>query len=251
MKTLIPFGELLQSGWEQFIRDWKSNLELSIRFLGASLLGFIATLLSMPLPKMGADVLRVIAVITGAAIIAHTNLVLTDVIRKRDSGDTKAKHSDERGRKLFWPFVWILILRSLAVAGGLLIFVLPGIWMSIAFTFAPILFLESNIRGTQALAASHELVKGRWWATFSRIIVSGLFVGVFAALVTLLLVVVIGLFVGYPKALSLAGAATTVGKQVAYTNDLQGILSGIVQAIFLPLVIIYQVKIYHSLKKSR
>jgi len=200
---------------------------------------------------MGAEFLRVLAVIVGTAIIIHTTIVLTDVIRKRVSGESKAKHNDEHGRKLFWPFVWIMILRSLAVAGGLLIFIIPGIWMSIIFTFAPIILLDSGLRGTQALASSIELVKGRWWATFFRIIIAALFVGLLAALVTMVFVAIIGLFVGFPKAFSLAGSATSFGMQISYTEGLQGILTGIVQAIFIPLSVIYQVKIYHSLQKSR
>lgn len=251
MKPLLPFGELLGSGWDQFIRDWKPNLELSIRFLGASLLGFIATLLSSPLPPMGATVLRLIAVLAGTAIIVHTTIVLTDVVRKRDAGDAKAKNDDARGRTLFWPFVWIMVLRSLAVAGGLIAFVLPGIWLSIAFAFAPIVLLDNGLRGTQALAASHELVKGRWWAAFGRTLVSGLMVGLLMMITMFLLVMIIGLFVGFDKSLALAANSSSMGLQVSLTDGLQGVLSGIVQAIFLPLGIIYQVKIYHSLKKTR
>jgi hypothetical protein len=252
MKPLLAYGELLGSGWDQFTRDWKSNLELSIRFLGASFLGFIATLLSSPLPKAGAIVLQTVATLVAAAIIAHTTLVLTDVIRKRDAGDEKARYDDVRGRALFWPFVWIMVLRALAVVGGLAIFLLPGIWLSIAFTFAPIILLDSGLRGTQALAASHELVKGRWWQTFGRTLVSGFLVGFLAALITMLLVVLIGLFVGFDKAFALAAAGQTMGgMQVSMAEGLQGVLSGIVQAIFLPLAVIYQVKIYHSLKKTR
>jgi len=251
MKALIPFGELLGSGWDQFIRDWKPNLELSIRFLGASLLGFIATLLASPLPPMGATVLRLIAVFAGAAIITHTTLILTDVIRKRDAGDIKAKYDDVRGRALFWPFVWVMILRSLAVAGGIIAFVLPGIWMSVAFSFAPIILLENGLRGTEALATSHELVKGRWWQVLGRILVSGFMVGLLMMLTMLVLVMVIGLFVGFDKAFALAATSTNMGMQVSFTDGLQGILSGIVQAMFLPLGLIYLVKIYHSLKKTR
>jgi hypothetical protein len=251
MKPLLPYGELLGSGWDQFIRDWKPNLELSIRFLGASLLGFIATLLASPLPPEGAMVLRLIAVLAGTAIIAHTTIVLTDVVRKRDAGDLKAKNDDTRGRALFWPFVWIMVLRSLAVAGGLIAFVLPGIWMSIAFAFAPIVLLDNGARGAQALATSHELVKGRWWQTFGRTLASGFMVGLLMMLSMFLLVMIIGLFVGFDKSLALAANSSSMGLQVSLTDGLQGVLSGIVQAIFLPLGIIYQVKIYHSLKKTR
>lgn len=251
MKPLIPFGELLGSGWDQFIRDWKPNLELSIRFLGASLLGFIATLLATPLPPMGATALRLIAVLAGGAIIAHTTLILTDVIRKRDAGDVKAKHDDERGRALFWPFIWIMILRSLAVTGGLIVFVLPGIWMSVAFAFAPIVLLDSGLRGTESLGASHQLVKGRWWSVFGRILASGFMTGLLMMLTMLVFVMVIGLFVGFDKAFALAATSSNMGMQVSLTDGLQGVLSGIVQAIFLPLGLIYLVKIYHSLKKTR
>ena len=101
MKPLLPFGELISSGWTQFTRDWKTNLELSIRILGASLLGFVATLLSSPLPAIGALVLRLIAVVAGAAMIVHTTIVLTDVIRKRDLSDEKVKYDDAKGRMLF------------------------------------------------------------------------------------------------------------------------------------------------------
>ncbi|MCE9585831.1 hypothetical protein K8R04_00755 [Candidatus Uhrbacteria bacterium] len=251
MKPLISFGELLGSGWDQFIRDWKPNLELSIRFLGASLLGFIATLLASPLPPLGATVLRLIAVLAGGAIIVHTTLILTDVIRKRDAGDVKAKYDDVRGRALFWPFIWVMILRSLAVAGGIIAFVLPGIWMSIAFSFAPIILLENGLRGTEALAASHELVKGRWWQVFGRILASGFMTGLLMMLTMLVLVMVIGLFVGFDKSFALAATSSNMGMQVSLTDGLQGVLSGIVQAIFLPLGVIYLVKIYHSLKKTR
>jgi DNA gyrase subunit A len=164
----------------------------------------------------------------------------------------KKELKEVRGRALFWPFVWIMVLRALAVVGGLAIFLLPGIWLSIAFTFAPIILLDSGLRGTQALAASHELVKGRWWQTFGRTLVSGFLVGFLAALITMLLVVLIGLFVGFDKAFALAAAGQTMGgMQVSMAEGLQGVLSGIVQAIFLPLAVIYQVKIYHSLKKTR
>lgn len=196
-------------------------------------------------------VLRLIAVLAGTAIIAHTTIVLTDVVRKRDAGDLKAKNDDTRGRALFWPFIWIMVLRSLAVAGGLIAFVLPGIWMSIAFAFAPIVLLDNGARGAQALAASHELVKGRWWQTFGRTLISGFMVGLLMMLSMFLLVMIIGLFVGFDKSLALAANSSSMGLQVSLTDGLQGVLSGIVQAIFLPLGIIYQVKIYHSLKKTR
>lgn len=251
MKPLLSFGELLGSGWNQFIRDWKTNLTLSIRVLGASLLGFIATLLASPLPTMGAMVLRLIAVVSGAAIIAHTTLILTDVVRKRDAGDEKAQYDDVHGRKLFWPFVWIMLLRALATVGGLIVFALPGIWMSIAFAFAPIILLDEGTRGVQSLAASHQLVKGRWWQTCIRLLGGSLMTGFLMMLTIIMLSIVIGLFIGFDKSFALATNSSSIGMQVPLTEGIQGVLTGMIQALFMPLAIIYQVKIYHSLKKTR
>ena len=123
--------------------------------------------------------------------------------------------------------------------------------MSIVFAFAPILLLDEGLRGNQALAASHQLVKGRWWQTFFRLLGSSAVTGFLMVTATLVIATFIGLFVGFDKSLTLATTGSSLGTQVSLVDGLQGILTGIIQEIFLPLIIIYQVKIYHSLKKTR
>jgi hypothetical protein len=76
----------------------------------------------------------------------------------------------------------VAVLVILAVAAGLLLFVVPGIivltrlWVSM-----PALVIEDR-RGREALRRSWNLVKGYSWPVFGAILVSGLLTGLFSSL---------------------------------------------------------------------
>jgi hypothetical protein len=79
--------------------------------------------------------------------------------------------------------VWISILYVVLVAFGLVLLVIPGIFLSVAFSVGiPVLMIEGRI-GVRALGRSIQLVTGRWWATFGRLFVAWLLI----ALVSLIL----------------------------------------------------------------
>jgi hypothetical protein len=66
--------------------------------------------------------------------------------------------------------VWLAVLATVIVAAGFVLFVLPGIWLLVGFSVAvPALLLE-RAAGLNALRRSMELVRSRWWATFSRLL---------------------------------------------------------------------------------
>ncbi len=66
----------------------------------------------------------------------------------------------------------LLAVTALYVGGvmvGTIAFVLPGIWLYIAWAFALPVLLVEGVRGPEALRRSYTLVRGRWWRTFSVI----------------------------------------------------------------------------------
>jgi hypothetical protein len=66
--------------------------------------------------------------------------------------------------------LWLGVLVTVLVAIGFILIILPGIWLIVSFSVAvPVLMLEGE-RGWAALRRSMDLVKGRWWATFGRLI---------------------------------------------------------------------------------
>ena len=55
---------------------------------------------------------------------------------------------------------------------GIALLILPGIWLAVGCSVAfPVLMLEGK-KGTDAIGRSMQLVSGRWWVTFVRLIVA-------------------------------------------------------------------------------
>jgi len=71
-------------------------------------------------------------------------------------------------------FVWLALISSLIVFGGLLLGIIPGVILSIWFIFsAIILFAEEGrgSRGLNALVRSRNYVRGYWWPILGRIMI--------------------------------------------------------------------------------
>ncbi len=92
-----------------------------------------------------------------------------------------------------FSLLWIGILATVlifigfvlvAVSVVFLLVVIPvAIWLLVAFSVAqPALMLEGT-KGTKALRRSFNLVRGRWWATFARILAAVLLYIVVAAVI--------------------------------------------------------------------
>ena len=77
----------------------------------------------------------------------------------------------------------LLLLYVLGIMLGLVLFVLPGVWLYVAWAFAmPVLLIE-GLRGRAALGRSFRLVEGRWWRTFGVIVVGFLFALIISTIV--------------------------------------------------------------------
>jgi len=74
----------------------------------------------------------------------------------------------------FWPFVWITILETLAVMGGFIMLIVPGIWLGVALMFMTYVFVIERRRGVDALRQSKDYLKGYWWAIVGRVLLLGL-----------------------------------------------------------------------------
>lgn len=124
------------------------------------------------------------------------------------------------GLKLFWPAVLISILNILAVLGGFVLLVVPGIILSIGLMFANYVLVVEDKRGMNALTASRDYVKGYWWAVLGRCLLLGaVFLGV-VLLVYFPLALLLGKAIG--AALYFAFVLCFSAFGVCYTYELYG-----------------------------
>jgi hypothetical protein len=110
--------------------------------------------------------------------------LLIGVVRIFEKGEDKVNISDiifETVAK-FFPFVWLTILSSLVVSGGLLLGIIPGIIFYIHFIFAPFVLIAENIGGLNALFRSKQLISGLWKEVFIRLLPIYLLLGSIAFL---------------------------------------------------------------------
>lgn len=76
--------------------------------------------------------------------------------------------------------LWVSLLYFLGIGLGIVLLILPGIWLYIAWAFATPALLVEGLRGRAALGRSFRLVKGRWWRTFA-ILALGFIIGRFVS----------------------------------------------------------------------
>ena len=78
----------------------------------------------------------------------------------------------------------VSVLVGLATVAGLILFVIPGIYIGVRLAVSIEALVVEGRRGTQAMAWSWELVGGRWWRAFGTLLVAALLTWLVNALIT-------------------------------------------------------------------
>lgn len=91
--------------------------------------------------------------------------------------------------------LWLTIVLAVGLVLGFLAFIVPGVWLYIAWTVAYPVMLVEGTGGVAALRRSFKLVETRWWATAGRMAVTVILVGVVTTVGTLAFIAPTGLFI--------------------------------------------------------
>ena len=70
------------------------------------------------------------------------------------------------------PLIVLFVLMTVLVVAGFFLLVLPGIYLSIAYSFAPYLIVEKNMGVWEALETSRKAITQYWWRYFGLMIVA-------------------------------------------------------------------------------
>jgi hypothetical protein len=74
--------------------------------------------------------------------------------------------------------LWVTFLGGLLAVLGLVLLIIPGIYLYVAFAVAVPALLTEGLKGRKALGRSRRLVKGRWWGTFGVVVLGAILVGI-------------------------------------------------------------------------
>jgi uncharacterized membrane protein len=66
----------------------------------------------------------------------------------------------------------MLVLMGLLIVGGFFLLVLPGIYLAVAYSFAPYLMIEKNMGVWEALETSRKAITTCWWRYFGLLLIA-------------------------------------------------------------------------------
>ncbi len=145
--------------------------------------------------------------------------------------DWRESFAFARGRVL--SLLWLSILTTVLVLIGFVLIVVPGIWFIVAASVAvPVLMLE-GLGGFAAVRRSMQLVRGRWWATFGRLLT--------ALLLYIVVSIILGIIVG---AIARGLSVSSVGLWLI----INGLLSAVVTIVLSPFVAAVITTVYVDLR---
>jgi hypothetical protein len=122
-----------------------------------------------------------------AAILMY--LVLTGAITRAVAAevageDPSVEQSYRFGFHRLGSVLLVSVLVGLATIGGLILFIIPGIYIGIRLCVSIEALVVEGRRGTEAMGRSWGLVGGHWWHAFGALVVAGLLTGIVNAVIT-------------------------------------------------------------------
>ncbi|MDP3794984.1 MAG: hypothetical protein Q8R13_03585 [bacterium] len=204
-------------------------------FIGIALIPLLFVVPVFLLGDRAPAALPAFAILSGVVLLMG-RLALYAAVSANGNPEGGVTGAFERGASLIMPFLFIGILTFLAVTGGFMLFVIPGIILSLALSFAGYVLFSEGYRGLAALVRSWQYLRGYWWSVFWRYLVFGLIAG--------------GLFVlvGFVGGAVIPGAAQGPERGDPLFSLVWSLLNIVVLT---PLSIIYGYRIYTALRAIR
>ena len=167
--VVVPLT-LLQYGIGHWFRSNGQQLqdtaEVSTSFWAVASASLLAALVALLLYQ----------VLTGAI----TRTIATEVAGQ----DLDLEQSYRFGFARLGPILVVSVLVGLATLLGLIVFIIPGIYIGVRLAVSTQALIVEDKRGTEAMRRSWELVGGHWWHAAFTLLVAGLITAVVNAVIT-------------------------------------------------------------------
>lgn len=235
MPQLIGPGDIIIRSWENFRKHIHAYAEMVVWFVVLGVLQWtLSIVLQAMIPEKEARVaLYLMLSIPGSlAFLAVTASMIDITVRGLTDRKIDARESIHLGFHKLLSLLWVTLLVSLiTLALGVLPFAVPAVialfwlnsapqWLAILIVmllllgmvvslavplilfiwlkFAPYHVIADDVRGTGALVASRNLIVGRWWPAFLRVVIPLLFFLITARFLKALIYLILGSMMNDP-----------------------------------------------------
>jgi hypothetical protein len=163
--SLQSIGSLFRNSWKLYKERWQVLMEIVLLPTLVLALGYVLLSLGFPFSILGGLIIFV-----GYVVFIFS--ILPVIFSLHHTAGVDASYKATIG--WFWPFVWVAILELLAVLGGFMMLIVPGIWLATALSLAAYVFVVEHRHGVDALRQSKDYIKGYWWAVLGRVLLFSL-----------------------------------------------------------------------------
>ncbi len=247
-KPLPSVSTLIGESWNQFKATWNESSKVSMWILYLSLVGFGLSIIEKLAPGIRIWLFPIDIAIAVVSVWVGIRLMQAMFDIEDGKKPDLSKEIQKKAWTLFVPMLWIGLLQGFITLGGLLLLIVPGIYLGLALSFSQYYLLSENKRGLASLSASRALVKGRWWATWWRMFAGNLVLGLGIAAIAIIATLVIGLATGPANFLTALREPQLADPLIV---GIQNLVQGMISAAFLPLTTLYGVKVFRALEKTR
>jgi hypothetical protein len=191
-------GELLGTAFQLYRRHWRTLL--TIAAVVAVPLTLLQYVIGHWVRTHGEQIRDQVVVSTSFWAVATASLlaaaiglllyqVLTGAITRAVAAeiageDPTVEQSYRFGFARLGPILVVSILVGLATILGLIVFIIPGIYIAVRLAVSTQALVVEGRRGTDAMRRSWELVGGHWWHAALTVLVAGLITAVANAVIT-------------------------------------------------------------------
>jgi len=205
---LVDIGGWIRKAWEIFQKEPGYFIGLLILSQGLS------TAVQLIGQQMG-EFIGVFATIAVTVAVLPMQMGYAILARKIMRNEPYTFSDMFGGYKMTGELIVLYLLYGLLVIVGMVFLLFPGIYLAIAFAWAPYLMLFYNKSATDALSLSRKMLHKSWWGIFGFALVALFLLNVAGLMVCLIGILVslpvssIAMYVSLHETLGLAESETT------------------------------------------
>ena len=193
----MGIGEILSTAFQLYQRHWRTLLAIAavvvvpftlVQYLLGDQVRTRGEVTSNGVVETATWAVGIAGLVAALAAVVMF-LVLTGAITRAVAAevageDPSVEQSYRFGFHRLGSVLLVSVLVGLAIIGGLILFIIPGIYIGVRLAVSIEALVVEGRRGTQAMGRSWELVGGHWWHAFGTLVVGGLLTGVVNAVIT-------------------------------------------------------------------
>jgi hypothetical protein len=193
----MGIGEILGTAFQLYRRHWRTLLAIAavvvvpltlLQYLFGDLVrtqgettrnGVVET------ATWSVGIAGLLAALVGILMYLVLTGAITRAVAAEVAGeDPSVEQSYRFGFHRLGSVLLVSVLVGLAIIGGLILFVIPGIYVGVRLCVSIEALVVEGRRGTEAMGRSWSLVGGHWWHAFFTLLVAALLTGIVNAVIT-------------------------------------------------------------------